>query len=241
MNTYVVGDIHGAYLALEELLQTISLKASDSLIFLGDYVDGWSQSPEVIDALISLKSQYNCIFIRGNHDDLFLNYLKTGRFSQEWIIHGGQSTLDAYRNISLEKLNQHIAFLESLQPYYVDASNRLFLHAGFTNQKGIAFEYFPEMFFWDRTLWETAVATDERMTENHPYFPMRLRIYTKVFIGHTPTTRLGSTMPLNFHNVWNLDTGAAFKGPLTVMEVETERIWQSTPVYQLYPKENGRN
>jgi len=42
-------------------------------------------------------------------------------------------------------------------------------------------------------------------------------------------------------NVWNVDTGAAFKGPVTIMDADTKEFWQSDFVYTLYPEENGRN
>jgi serine/threonine protein phosphatase 1 len=42
-------------------------------------------------------------------------------------------------------------------------------------------------------------------------------------------------------NVWNIDTGAGFKGPLSVMDVISKEVWQSDPVHTLYPEENGRN
>jgi serine/threonine protein phosphatase 1 len=35
-----------------------------TLIFLGDYVDGWNQSPQVLDYLIELNTTNNCVFIR---------------------------------------------------------------------------------------------------------------------------------------------------------------------------------
>lgn len=73
MRTLVIGDIHGAYLPLMQALDRARISPLDTLIFLGDYVDGWSQSPEVIEYLINLRSSYNCIFLRGNHDDLCLN------------------------------------------------------------------------------------------------------------------------------------------------------------------------
>jgi len=38
-----------------------------------------------------------------------------------------------------------------------------------------------------------------------------------------------------------VDTGAAFKGPLTIMDANTKEYWQSEPVHLLYPDENGRN
>lgn len=47
--------------------------------------------------------------------------------------------------------------------------------------------------------------------------------------------------PMNAANVWNIDTGAAYKGPVTVMNVETKEFWQSDDAYTFYPNENGRN
>ena len=40
----VIGDIHGGLKALIQLLERIDITPSDKLIFLGDYVDGWSDS-----------------------------------------------------------------------------------------------------------------------------------------------------------------------------------------------------
>jgi serine/threonine protein phosphatase 1 len=42
-------------------------------------------------------------------------------------------------------------------------------------------------------------------------------------------------------NVWNIDTGAAFTGPLTIMDVDSKTYWQSEPLHQLYLNEKGRN
>ena len=79
------------------------------------------------------------------------------------------------------------------------------------------------------------------IAESDALYPKRLKLFTEIFIGHTPTTRINKTTPVNKANVWNLDTGAAFKGPLTVMDVHTKEYWQSDPLPTLYPNENGRN
>lgn len=169
----------------------------DTLIFLGDYVDGWSQSPEVIEYLINLRSSYNCIFLRGNHDDLCLNWLNTQQHNSLWLKNGGQSTIEAYKRITQPTLQHHQSFLETLPSYHLDSENRLFVHAGFTNLNGVNFEYFPEMLYWDRTLWEMAMALNPRMSPKDPAYPKRLLIYNEIFIGHTPTTRMGITIPMN--------------------------------------------
>lgn len=239
--TFVVGDIHGGLKALKQVLSKVPICQGDKLVFLGDYVDGWSESPQVIDFIMSLSTLYECIYIRGNHDDLLLNYLKSGSYAQEWFLHGGASTIEAYDHTDKNSISKHISFLESLQDYYLDDDNRLFLHAGFTNLKGVKHEYFKKLFYWDRTLWETALSLDPSIATESDMYPQRFKIYKEIYIGHTPTTRIGMTVPLKKACIWNLDTGAAFTGPLTIMCIETNEYWQSDALPTLYPNENGRN
>lgn len=240
----VIGDIHGGLLALQEILSNANVGSNDKLIFLGDYVDGWSHSPQVLDFLINLQEKQQCIFIRGNHDQLLLDWLEKSKtnFNEEmWFKHGGEATVKAYNLISAVKRQVHVEFLKSLQNYYIDNQNRLFVHAGFTNLNGVAFEYFPELFYWDRTLWETALCLDATIDTSSAYYPKRFSHYKEIFIGHTPVTKINETKPLKYANVWNVDTGAAFCGPLTIMDVDSKEYWQSKPLNLLYPDEKGRN
>jgi len=239
--TLVIGDIHGAYKALIQILERADVTTHDLLIFLGDYVDGWGQSPEVIDYLISLKDTHKCLFMRGNHDDLLMRWLTTGQYSEEWFNHGGRITMDCYTALPDDSRQMHILFLQSLQDYHLSDDNRLFVHAGFTNLNGVKHEYFPRMFYWDRTLWETALALDPALAPTHAFYPKRFNHYKEIFIGHTPVTRIKSTTPVQKANIWNVDTGAAFRGPLTIMDADTKQFWQSDPVHDLYPEEKGRN
>lgn len=244
MRTLVIGDIHGGFRALLQVLERANVTATDQLIFLGDYVDGWSESPQVIDFLMELNQRQSCIFLRGNHDELLLDYLE-GNFENIdqnlWYKHGGKATVDAYAVVSEEKKLLHIAFLKQLQNYYLDEKNRLFVHAGFTNLHGVEFEYFPKLFYWDRTLWETALALDEKVEKTDLLYPNRLKIYDEIVIGHTPTTRINQMQPVQKACVWNIDTGAAFKGKLTLMDIDTKVFWQSDLLPDLYPDEKGRN
>jgi serine/threonine protein phosphatase 1 len=240
----VIGDIHGGLLALQEVLTKAKVKANDKLLFLGDYVDGWSQSPQVLDFLINLQEKQHCIFIRGNHDQLLLDWLENNyaNINEEmWFKHGGEATVNAYKRISNEKKQVHIEFLKKLQDYYIDNQNRLFVHAGFTNQNGVEYEYFPKLFYWDRTLWETALCLDKTLETSSIYYPKRFTHYKEIYIGHTPVTKINETKPMNYANVWNVDTGAAFSGTLTIMDVDSKEYWQSKPLNVLYPNEKGRN
>lgn len=239
--TLVIGDIHGAYRALEQIMERAAVSSSDKLIFLGDYVDGWSEAPEVLDRLICLRDSHDCVFIKGNHDDLFLQWIEKGFNNEMWLMHGGQSTVDAYAEVSEERLALHTDFLRALDTYHHDRENRLFVHAGFTNLHGVTREYFSDMLFWDRSLWEMALALDPDLSPEDPFFPPRLKHYREIYIGHTPTTRIGKTTPVNKASIWNMDTGAAYKSPLTIMDVDTKEFWQSDNVNALYPAEKGRN
>ncbi len=237
----VIGDIHGGLRALHQVLERAKVTKDDTLIFLGDYVDGWSESPQVLDFLIELNKKNKCIFIRGNHDELLLKWLSESRDNLEWYKHGGEATVLAYANVSSAKKLIHVDFLKSLENYFLDDQNRLYIHAGFTNMNGIRYEYFPKLFYWDRTLWETAVALDISIPKESWLYPKRLTLYHEIYIGHTPVTKINETVPVNKACVWNVDTGAAFKGALTIMDVDTKEFWQSEPLHELYFNEKGRN
>lgn len=241
MRTLVIGDIHGGLRALHQVLERANVSTEDKLIFLGDYVDGWSQSPQVIDFLIELQKTHDAVCIRGNHDELLREWLQDNKDNEQWHQHGGEATVLAYESVDEETKKEHVKFLESLKDYYLDEQNRMFIHAGFTNMNGVNYEYFPKLFYWDRTLWETALALDPKIKSDHPYYPKRFTLYNEVFIGHTPVSRIGETTPVQKANIWNIDTSAAFKGPLTIMDVETKEFWQSELLPSLYPTEKGRN
>lgn len=241
MRKLIVGDIHGGLRALKEVLGAVEYTGNELFIFLGDYVDGWSEAAETIDYLLAFRKENRCRFLRGNHDDLCLQWLRDGMDNPLWLHSGGAATQDSYKGIGGKARREHIAFLESLEDYYLDRNNRLYLHAGFTSHRGVEQEYFSKTFYWDRTLWETAVSMDPGLSREDNRYPQRLKHYKEIFIGHTPVTRIGKKVPTCAANVWNIDTGAAFKGPLSIMDAESKQFWQSKPVYTHYPLEKGRN
>lgn len=247
MRTIVIGDIHGGFKALKQLLDRIKISETDQLIFLGDYVDGWSESFEVVDFLISLSRKRTNhhhtapIFLRGNHDALVLDYLVNNFRDENWLKHGGNSTIASYKNRSKQEIQTHVDFLTNGLKDYLELDENGFFHAGFQNLKGPKYEYYPNVVYWDRTLWEVACALNPTIKKEDSLYPDRLKLYKEIFIGHTPTSRLGILEPLRKVNVWNLDTAAAYMGPLSALCVETKEVWQSDPVHTFYPDEPGRN
>lgn len=66
MATYVVGDVHGCFTELEQLLSLINFSKNDQLWFTGDLVNGGSESVETLEFIKSLGDKAICVL--GNHD-----------------------------------------------------------------------------------------------------------------------------------------------------------------------------
>lgn len=239
--TLVTGDIHGGLRAVQQLLQKAAVTTTDTLIFLGDYVDGWSESAPVLSLMMQLATTHACIFIKGNHDAWCESWLRTGQADATWLMHGGEATVASYATVDGATRMQHLQFLEHMPYYFIDDQNRLFIHAGFTSMHGPQHEFHNSNFSWDRTLWEMAITMDKRIKKDSLLFPKRLKLFSEIYIGHTPTLYYDVTEPMQGCNVWNLDTGAAFYGKLSMMDIDSRQFWQSDPVHTLYVGENGRN
>ena len=241
MRTLVIGDIHGGLKGLIQLFKRAKITPKDKLFFVGDYVDGWSESAQVIQYLIELSNTNDCIFIKGNHDVWCEQWLASGIINDIWFRHGGKETIKSYTGFSKEEKLKHLDFFEGMPLYHIDSKNRLFVHAGFTSMHGVEREYDRVAFYFDRTLWEMALTMDKRIEKNSKIYPNRLKHYSEIYIGHTPTINFGKDKPMNAINVWNVDTGAAFTGKLSAINIETKEIFQSDILKELYPNEMGRN
>ena len=235
-NTYVIGDIHGGLHALQQVLIRANVTPNDTLIFLGDYVDGWSDSPRMAGYLTKLAEKNKCVFIRGNHDANCARWLQTGYAEPSWALHGGHITIENYDYIDEEQKFKDAAFYNSTMMYYIDDKKRLFVHAGYNSPMGVEEETDETELYYNRNLWKRAVDAWERGVKL-----AFLQVYNEIFIGHTPTTKLDVDTPMCCCNVWNVDTGAAFKGRLSIMNIDTYEFWQSDPLPELYPTERGRN
>jgi hypothetical protein len=92
---WAIGDIHGMFDPLNRLLRRIRLvqqeRPADStrLVFIGDYIDYGPSSRQVLDVLIHLRHEFDCVFLAGNHEDLLLQFLRRDelyrRFGNTWF------------------------------------------------------------------------------------------------------------------------------------------------------------
>jgi len=239
--TFVIGDIHGALKALHQLITGINPTAHDTLIFLGDYVDGWPDSALVIEFLIELEHRCKCIFIKGNHDLLCESWLQGKSSAGQWALKKGRSTMESYGRLGDGIKEKHMHFFSRLPLFHIDVEKRLYIHAGFKHNQGPQFEVPETNLTVDRSLWELALTMDKRVVAHPTLYPKKLLLFSRIFIGHTPTLINDITIPMRACNVWNLDTGAGYFGKLSAMEVHSLELVQSDAVTGLYPEHTGKN
>jgi len=243
MSTFVIGDIHGNLKSLNQILERANITKEDTLIFLGDYVDRFPESAEVIHRLIELQETNPCIFIMGNHDIWLKDYLNKGIAPNLWITQGGRETIESYQKYfdNKEFIEMHRKFLNNMKPYYVDNKNRIFVHGGFTSYRGIEHEPYHTNYYWDRTLVQLAYYYSKLLEKNdNTPIPKILNTFNELYLGHTSTISWNDengepiTTPIKMYNVWNLDTGGGYKGKLTIMNIDSKEYWQSDNVETLY-------
>ena len=223
MRKFVIGDIHGAYLAFEQCLKRAGFSnESDQLICLGDLSDGYPQTYEVLDRLAKIKK---LILIKGNHDLWLLDWLKTNAADSSWFLQGGMATVQSLKSKPIHQ--KHMTCLESALLYYED-DNQLFVHAGILPKKKIS-KQDERIFLWDRDLAFEVIKRYQ--TGKHT----KLSSYDKIYIGHTPLSKWGIYKPLDCCGVIFMDTGAGWGHPLSMMEIASGELIQSDPVRELYP------
>ena len=91
------------------------------------------------------------------------------------------------------------------------------------------------MFLWDRSMLYQAIEDGESGINE------KLTSFDEIYVGHTPTIKLGERKPLNYAEIWMMDTGAGWNtGVLTIMDIDTKEYHISQPVETYYPNWPGR-
>ena len=240
MSRFVIADVHGN---LKGMLQAFDRSGfnykKDQLICLSDTADGY---PDVKECFYTLNEVKDLIYLKSNHDFWLLDWLKTGRQPRAWTTQGGLATLNSL-NFKPDKLINNL--LEKAIPYYIDDKNNLFVHGGI--DLSIPIEYNKDYdIIWDREMLNTAQmlhTIEENDKENNIWYKWNTENYNQyneIFCGHTCSQTYHSDLPLHFHNVWGMDTGAGYNGFVTIMNIDTHKYWQSDSGLDLYGPNQGR-
>ncbi len=207
MKIFAVGDIHGLYGKLKDLIEMLPLENKDLLIFLGDYIDRGFENKKVIDFLIDLKKKREegtTIFLKGNHEKMFLDYID-GKNIELFFYNGGRETVKSYSERGdFFVPEEHLNFFKNLLPYY-ETESYIFVHAGL--KPGISIENQSE----DDMCW---IRGDFIFSEYN--------FGKKVIFGHTPSKTF---MPYFDKYKVGIDTGAIYGGFLSAIMLPEEKIF----------------
>lgn len=209
----VIGDVHGHYDTLINLLDEIAPTGDDKIYFLGDLIDRGPKSAQVVEFV--MHSGYQCLL--GNHEQMLLDILGEGEIYgpalQAWLYSGGHSTVNSYGDDGVRQ--DHIEWMRTL-PTYLDLGDVWLVHAGVHPRMTLE-EQSSEQFCWIR---------DEFHTINQPYFPDKL-----IITGHTITFTMPGVLPgkLAQGRGWlDIDTGAYHpkSGWLTALDINNSLVYQ---------------
>jgi serine/threonine protein phosphatase 1 len=220
LRIYAVGDIHGRLDLLDELLSRVNADVAlrptpkPVFVFLGDYIDRGPCSCETIDRLIEHSGRNECVFLKGNHEQIAIKCLSDPALFDRWMRLGGVETLVSYKVAPANLANgkqivelqsafhgalpqAHLRFFRDQQTSFT-CGDFFFAHAGVKPRIELSHQAENDL-LWIR---------DEFLSSNEDFGKI-------VVHGHTPTREI-EVRP----NRINIDTGAFATGTLTCLVIE---------------------
>jgi serine/threonine protein phosphatase 1 len=219
---YVIGDVHGRGDLLGACRDAIMADiAADPIahvltITLGDYIDRGPDSSGVIDILVHWPAHANLVALRGNHEQMLLDFLRNPASLQTWRRLGGLETLQSY-GVPIDDVMHDQGFgaahalLRSLLPP---------AHYAFLRRTGFSLSL-GDYFFC-----HAGVRPGVHLEAQSPMDLLSIRYeflgatgdFGKVVVhGHTPVAE-----PELRPNRINIDTGAYATGRLTCLVLEAD-------------------
>ena len=224
----IIGDVHGCFDELIELLQKLGYKISTQpdgnitveppegrkAVFVGDYVDRGPKVAEVLRLIMRMHETGAAICVPGNHDVKLVRALRGRNVKRT---HGLAESLAQLETESTE-FKTHIAeFLDGLVSHYVlDDGKLVVAHAGMKAElQGRASGRVREFAMYGETTGET----DEFGLPIRRNWAEEYRGTATVVYGHTPVTE-----PQWVNRTINIDTGCVFGGELTALRYPEKEL-----------------
>ena len=123
----VIGDVHGCYYTLKQLVEKIKYKYPDINIYcVGDLVDRGNNSFEVIEFVVAEKIQFTI----GNHDFMFYSNMRDpfSLMAKSWNYNGAETTLASYKD-KLNRMDEHLDLIIN-SPLFFNLDDCFISHAG---------------------------------------------------------------------------------------------------------------
>jgi serine/threonine protein phosphatase 1 len=224
-SVWAIGDIHGQINHLNSLLEALPRQPEDVTLFVGDFIDRGPDSAGVVRRVLAEydAAPENTILLWGNHEDMAASRFGIEAPSKleydpyDWYRNGGIEALQSYGFVQPELFvapcPEELERLFSLLRVYwrppveqfPDLTHCIYVHAGVL--PGIT----PERSSGEVMLWIREDFLD--------YYDKSGRL---VIHGHTPFREV-RVRPDKI----GIDTGAAYGGLLTALQMPERRIYQA--------------
>lgn len=239
MRIFAIGDIHGRYDLLDNLLNILQdyhhlNLTQDKLIFMGDYIDRGPQSLQVLEKLNELQHLYleNVVCLLGNHEQLMLDWYDGCDKWGLWLINGGRETLASFLNVDVSLADLlNLNYLEAECPkklikwlkklpisHYEDGF--VFTHAPLPkdlNRKSPRLEYFTK----EECIWTCGPGKEYEYSRD-----MRQEEGLVGVCGHVHALREGVFEPRVYDHYIFTDAGCGChpRAPLCAVEVVSRQV-----------------
>ncbi|MBN2790695.1 MAG: metallophosphoesterase [Candidatus Delongbacteria bacterium] len=120
MRTLIIGDIHGCFRELSDLIEKFGPTDNDQIYSVGDVIN---RGPESINCIKLLK-ELNAKVVMGNHEHWYLRSFPFKEKTQQNKI---------FKSLELE---DHLRWIYDL-PYYIETPKFIIVHAGFDPRRPI--------------------------------------------------------------------------------------------------------
>jgi hypothetical protein len=199
--TIVVGDIHGCYDELMELLEKVDLRNEDRVVSVGDLITKGPKSREVLELFMTDRRFTTVI---GNHD-LVLRRKWTG---EDVELNSAQK--ETHKELRGEK-DSYAGFFNRL-PFVIDLGSHLVVHAGLR----------PNVELYSQTTGDLTklrtLGPDRESDEGTPWYHVYYGEKVVLF-GHWPAPE-----PRRGKKAIGLDTGCVYGYNLTAYIIETDEF-----------------
>ena len=206
--TIAIGDVHGCATALRAILCEIAPQADDTIVMLGDCVDRGPESRSVIEQLLALRERCRLVTILGNHEEMMLNFLDNRTQPDNWLLVGGQATMDSYlaANGRPQVPPEHVEFIRSWGDFW-ETDQHFFVHASYHPEQPLSGQR------WNVWRWHSL-----RESIPAPHVSGKTAI-----VGHT-SQKSGEI--LDAGHLKCIDTYCYGGGWLTALAPATGQVWQ---------------
>lgn len=211
---FAIGDIHGCLSRLERIISRIDIDGTeDTLVFIGDYIDRGPDSRGVVDFVLDLKKEIRAVMcLKGNHEQMFLDYVCLDKNEELYLSNGGDATIASYGYRTVRGMKEldipenHMDFFHSLLTSY-ETDEYIFVHAGLREGVSLNAQKVQDM-LWIR----------------HDFILSSYDFGKTVVFGHTP---MSHSKPFFSPGRIGIDTGAVYGGFLTCIELPSKKIYQA--------------